>query len=92
MSPEPLPVSRLADIEETHAGPCWLVDALWSQQAVGFVAGQPKLGKTWLALSVATGTPCLDTYPVHDPGDVLLYLAEDPPLMVRQRLAGLCRH
>jgi hypothetical protein len=63
---------------------------------VGFVAGHPKLGKTWLALdlalSVATGTPCLDTYAVAEPGGVLVYLAEDPPAAVRQRLAGLCRH
>ncbi len=92
----PLPVSRVGELEEPGEGPRWLVDSLWSHQAVGFVAGQPKLGKTWLALdlalSVATGTPCLDTYAVTEPGDVLVYLAEDPPVMVRQRLAGLCRH
>lgn len=97
MSDAPLPVCRVAELEGPRDDqPRWLVDSLWSHQAVGFVAGQPKLGKTWLALdlalSVATGTPCLDTYAVAEPGGVLVYLAEDPPAAVRQRLAGLCRH
>ncbi len=52
----------------------------------------PRLGRTWLALdlalSVATGTPCLDTFAVPEPGWVLVYLAEDPPTLVRGRLAG----
>ncbi len=95
--PTPLPVCRVGELEAPRDDqPRWLVDSLWSHQAVGFVAGQPKLGKTWLALdmalSVATGTPCLDTYAVPEPGSVLVYLAEDPPAAVRQRLAGLCRH
>ena len=92
----PLPVCRVGQLEAADTQPRWLVESLWSHQAVGFVAGQPKLGKTWLALdlalSVATGTPCLDTFAVTEPGDVLVYLAEDPPAMVRQRLAGLCQH
>jgi hypothetical protein len=93
----PLPVCRVGELEAPRGDqPRWLVDSLWSHQAVGFIAGQPKLGKTWLALdlalSVATGTPCLDTYAVPEPGSVLVYLAEDPPEAVRQRLAGLCRH
>jgi hypothetical protein len=95
--PTPLPVCRVGELEAPRDDqPRWLVDALWSHQAVGFVAGHPKLGKTWLALdmalSVATGTPCLDTYAVPESGSVLVYLAEDPPAAVRQRLAGLCYH
>ncbi len=97
MRDAPLPVCRVGELEAPRDDqPRWLVDSLWSHQAVGFVAGQPKLGKPWLALdlalSVATGTPCLDTYAVAEPGGVLVYLAEDPPAAVRQRLAGLCRH
>lgn len=96
MTSPPLPVCRVGELEEPEAQPRWLVDSLWSHQAVGFIAGHAKLGKTWLALdlalSVATATPCLDTFSVAQPGDVLVYLAEDPPAMVRQRLAGLCRH
>src|ERR1700730_6470140 len=42
--------------------------------------------------SKASGTPCLDTFPVTDPGGVLLYMAEDPGHLVKARLTGLCRH
>lgn len=96
MTDAPLPVCRVGELEVPDAQPRWLVESLWSHQAVGFVAGPPKLGKTWLALdvalSVATGTPCLDTFAVPEPGRVLVYLAEDPPAQVRGRLAGLCQH
>lgn len=96
MTPEPFPVCRVGELDAPEAEPRWLVEALWSRLAVGFVAGIPKLGKTWLgldlALSVATDTPCLDRFRVREPGDTLVYLAEDHPTLVRQRLAGLCRH
>jgi hypothetical protein len=96
MSTEPLPICRVAELDQPDTERRWLVDQLWSRSAVGFVAGLPKLGKTWLALdlalSVATDTPCLDHYQVCEPGEVLIYLAEDHPPLVRQRLAGLCRH
>jgi hypothetical protein len=92
----PLPICRVGELEASDDQPRWLVESLWSRQAVGFVAGQPKLGKTWLALdmalSVATGTPCLDTFAVPESGRVLVYLAEDPPALVRERLVGLCQH
>lgn len=91
-----LPVCRVGEIDEPAEGIRWLIESLWGQAAVGFAAGLPKLGKTWLgldiALSVATGTPCLGRFEVHDPGDVLVYLAEDHPASVRKRLDGLCRH
>lgn len=81
---------------EADEGPQWLVEDLWSEEAVGIVSGQPKLGKTWLALdlalSVATGTPALGRYAVPRPGPVLLFAAEDPPRALRSRLEGLCHH
>ncbi len=90
-----LPVCRLAELEEPAPEARWLVESLWGRAAVGFVAGHPKVGKTWLgldlALSVATGTRCLDHFEVQDPGEVLVYLAEDHPHTVRERLAGLCQ-
>ena len=96
MSDEPLPVCRVGQLTEPDEKPRWLVDQLWSHAAVGFLAGAPKLGKSWLgldlALSVATATPCLDRFEVAEPAPVLVYLAEDHPSMVRTRLAGLCRH
>jgi len=93
---ELLPVCRVGQLDEPADTHRWLVDTLWGRCAVGFLAGRPKLGKTWLgldlALSVATATPCLDRFDVPDPGDVLVYLAEDHPAALRERLAGLCRH
>jgi RecA-family ATPase len=75
-------------------GTQWLIEGLWTEEAVGIVSGQPKLGKTWLALdlalSVATGTPALERYHVPRPGPVLLFAAEDPPKALRSRLEGLC--
>ena len=95
MNEEALPVCRVGELDESEGTSRWLVDQLWSRAAVGFVGGAPKLGKTWLgldlALSVATATACLDTFQIHEPGDTLVYLAEDHPTLVRQRLAGLCR-
>jgi hypothetical protein len=77
----------------TESGTRWLIEGLWAEQACGIVSGQPKLGKTWLALdlalSVATGTPALGRYPVAQPGPVLIFAAEDPPQALRSRLEGL---
>jgi len=60
------------------------------------IGGAPKCAKTWLgldmALSVATGTACLGKYAVPEPGPVLVYLAEDALVVVRERVAGMARH
>ena len=45
-----------------------------------------------MALRVATGTACLGKYAVPEPGPVLIYLAEDALLVVRERVAGMARH
>jgi hypothetical protein len=90
---EPLEVVPIGaiDLEDSTQ---WLIEGLWTEEAVGIVSGQPKLGKTWLALdlalSVATGTPALEKYPVPRPGPVLIFAAEDPPKALRSRLEGLC--
>jgi hypothetical protein len=85
------PAHRLAARAEEQR---WLVTALWSEQAVGVIGGEPKCCKSFLALdlavSVATGTPCLRRFPVPRPGRVLLYAAEDALHIVRQRLEGIC--
>jgi hypothetical protein len=45
-----------------------------------------------MAVSVASGTPCLGSFPVPSPGPVLLYAAEDSASAVRQRLEALTLH
>jgi len=91
-----LPVLRAGDIPEEESPRQWLVQGLWAASAVGWIAGSPKSCKSWvgldLAVSVATGTPCLGTYPVIEPGRALVYLAEDSLPHVRERLKGLARH
>jgi len=94
--PEMLPVVRAADLEERDPAHRWLIHSLWMQHGVGMIGGLPKSHKSWLgldvAVSVASGTPCLDTFAVSDPGGVLLYMAEDAAPLVKARLLGLCRH
>jgi RecA-family ATPase len=91
-----LPVVRVGEIASEASTQRWLVDQLWGARSVGVIGGAPKCAKTWLgldmALSVATGTPCLGKYAVPEPGPVLVYLAEDALLVVRERVAGMARH
>ncbi len=85
------PAYRLAERAEEQR---WLVTALWSEQAVGIIGGEPKCCKSFLALdlavAVAAGVPCLRRFTVPHPGRVLLYAAEDALHIVRQRLDGIC--
>lgn len=97
MTPQPeLPVLRAHDLPTAEPGAQWLVRDIWGRQAVGLCGGQPKCAKSFfgldLALSVASGTPCLDRFPVDDPGPALVYLAEDALPRVRERIVALCDH
>lgn len=99
MKPEPtpaLPVVRAADLDEPDQTGRWLIETLWPRAGVGIIGGAPKCGKSWLgldlAVSVASGTPCLDTFPVVGSGGVLVYMAEDAASVVKERLAGICSH
>ena len=91
-----LPVMRVGEIPSDELTERWLVEQLWCAQSVGVIGGAPKCAKTWLgldmALSVATGTPCLGKYAIPEPGPVLVYLAEDALRTVRERVEGIARH
>jgi hypothetical protein len=91
-----LPVVRVDQIAREENALRWLVEPLWGESSVGVIGGAPKCAKTWLgldlALSVATGTPCLGRYAVPRPGPVLVYLAEDALTVVRERVEGMARH
>ena len=91
-----LPVVRASELEEPRPERRWLIESLWARAGVGVLGGAPKSCKSWLgldlAISVASHTPCLDTFDVHDPGPVLLYMAEDAAATIKARLSGLCRH
>lgn len=93
---QPLPVVRAAELDSAPPGQSWLIESLWAHSGVGVIGGTPKSLKTWLgleiAVSVASGTPCLQHYPVFEPGPALIYLAEDQLSAARQRLEALCNH
>src|SRR5207249_3272806 len=84
------PVRRAADLEPRPRARRWLVEGLWSAEAVGIIGGEPKCCKSFLALelavSVASGMPCLRRFPCREKGTVLLYAAEEPLHVVRARL------
>lgn len=94
-SAQPLPVVRASELETPVRQQSWLIERLWTHQAVGIIGGSPKSGKTWLALemavSVASGSSCLETFPVSTPGPVLLYAAEDSAAALRARIETLAR-
>lgn len=89
----PLPVQRASQLSTAGPQTQWLVQELWSDQAVGILGGEPKCYKSFLALdlavSVASGAACLRQFPVRRTGKVLLFPAEDSLAMVRQRLEGI---
>jgi hypothetical protein len=89
-----LPVARACDLPVCPPERRWLIEDLWADQAVGIIGGEPKCGKSFLALdllvAVASGAPCLRRFAVVQRGPVLLYAAEDALHLVRTRLEGLC--
>lgn len=88
-----LPVCPAHKLPDTAPEKRWLVDGLWSYDAVGIIGGEPKCGKSILALSlavaVASGKPCLDKFSVASRGRVLIFAAEDPLPVVKSRLAAI---
>jgi len=88
-----LPVQRASQLECSGPQTQWLVEELWTDQAVGILGGEPKCCKSFLALdvavSVASGAACLRQFPVRRSGPVLLFPAEDSLAVVRQRLEGI---
>jgi len=89
------PTRPPADLEDRPREQQWLVDGLWGRQAVGIVGGEPKCGKSFLALdlavAVAAGVPCLRRFEAAQPGPVLMFAAEDAGHIVRTRIAGIAR-
>ena len=86
----PLPVCPAHELDARPEERRWLLEGLWSDEAVGIVGGEPKCCKSFLALqlavSVASGTPCLQRFPATKTGRVLLFAAEDAAHVVRCRL------
>jgi hypothetical protein len=89
------PTRRACELEAQAAQHRWLIEPLWTEQAVGILGGEPKSCKSMLALelavAVASGAPCLRRFPVTRPGLVLLFAGEDALHLVRSRLEMIAR-
>lgn len=70
--------------------PEWLVKDILAVGSCGFIAGQPKSYKSWIALdlllSVATGIPFLDHFPIRNIGPVGYVQEEDSLPLLKGRL------
>lgn len=70
--------------------PEWLVEGIWQKGTYGMIAGEPKTYKsiqaTDLALSVASGRPYLNYFPVTTTGAVLYVQEENNEQTVQDRV------
>jgi hypothetical protein len=86
---ERAPLVRMALAFRDIQPPEWLIDGVLTENAVGFIAGQPKSYKSWvgldMAISVATGADFLGHFKVRNPGPVLYIQEEDPIITLKQR-------
>lgn len=70
----------------------WLVDDLWYDKAIGFIAGIPKSLKSTLAANLAVavaGSGEFLGHRVRKTGTVLFFQEEDADFVTRERLANL---
>ena len=62
-----LPVRLAHELDACPEDQRWLIEGLWSAEAVGILGGEPKCCKSFLALdmavAVASGAPCLRRFP-----------------------------
>ncbi len=96
LTKEMLPVRRANELDIHQKEQAWLIESMWAYAAVGIIGGPPKCCKSWLgldmAVSVASGSPCLGQFAVKRPGPALIFLAEDALPVVRARIEALCAH
>ena len=68
----------------------WMVKGFWLKGSNGIVAGEPKTFKSTLtldlAISIASGRPFLDRYPVEETGPVLIIQNENAEWIIQDRL------
>jgi hypothetical protein len=90
-------LERASDLlAETDPGDTpFLVDSLMVEQAITAIAGQPKVGKTWivleLAVSIVNGRPAFGRFRVSKAGPVIVVLEESGREALHRRLDALTR-
>lgn len=87
------PISELLAMPEVD--PDWLVDQLFTVSSNGWVAAEPKVGKSWTVLelvySLSTGMPFLGKFAVKKPRRVLYIQEEDSLQRVLRRFKKLLK-
>lgn len=72
-----------------QSSPGWQVPGFWLKRSHGIVAGEPKSFKSTLvmdmALSIASGKPFLNQYPVDETGPVLYIQNENAHWIMKER-------
>ncbi len=91
--PKGLPWTGIRQLMHHVEKPSWLVEGVWMEKNVGWIAGVGKSYKSTisldLALSVASGTKFLNKYEVMNPGPVLMIQEEDPLWRVAHRIQSM---
>lgn len=83
----------LRDLLVLTERPEWLVEGVWMESNVGWIAGVGKSFKSVisldLGLSIASGDDFLDTFEVKNPGPVMMVQEEDPEWRVANRIQAM---
>ena len=58
----PLPVQQASQLESNGPQVRWLVQDLWTDQAVGILGGEPKCCKSFLALDLAVSVASAEIF------------------------------
>lgn len=87
------PISALLEQAETE--PDWLIEPLFSAGSSGFIAAEPKVGKSFISLELAycltTGEPFVGRFAVKHPRRVLFIEEEDAERRMVRRSKQLIR-
>lgn len=98
MEPKKGPRLRIESVAELLSKPQpqqeWLIENIWTDKSRGLIAGNPGVGKTWIALdmliAVSSGGLCMGKYPVKK-GAGLLIEEEASELNLARRLHAMAR-
>lgn len=87
------PISELLAMPEVD--PDWMVDQLFTVGSNGWVAAEPKVGKSWVVLELAyalsTGSPFLGRFAIKQPRRVIYVQEEDSVQRVLRRLKRIIK-
>lgn len=71
----------------------WLCRDILPSGGVSMLVGEPKRGKSWLALdlclSISSGTPFLASFPISSAGPTVYLTKEDTPTSLKSRVAKI---